>query len=100
MTKNDIKDAVKDALKEASFRKPPLKYLKQNLEFSKKLIIFVSAIFATAWGVVLYAWFAGREIPWQLVEIVNWLYIATFGMYCGKSAYENGCKIKEGEWYE
>ena len=94
----EIKQAVLDALDERGIRKPPLRQIKKKLEFSKKLIIFVSAIFATTWGIGLYAWFVGLEIPWQLFEIVNWLFGAVAIAYCGKSAYENGCRIKEGDW--
>ena len=100
ITISEVKQTVLDALDERSIRKPPLRQIKKKPEFSKKLIIFVSAIFATTWGVALYSWFVGREIPWQLVEIVNWLFGAVAVSYCCKSAYENKFKIENGEWHE
>ena len=93
----DIKSVVAEVLREANLRKPPIKHIKQKMEFSKKLMIFLSVIFAATWGIAVYSWFAGGEIPWQLIEFVNWMYGASFVSYCGKSAYENKFKI-ETDW--
>ena len=96
MNSFDVKAIVAEVLKEAYAHKPPIKHIKQKMEFSKKLMIFLSLIFATTWGLAVYSWFAGGEFPWALVEFVNWLYGASFVSYCGKSAYENKCKIEQG----
>ena len=89
MNDNDIKAIIAEVLKEMNIP-------KQKMEFSKKLMIFASLIFAATWGLAVYAWIVGGEIPLKLIEIVNWLYGAVFVSYCCKSAYENKCKIERG----
>ena len=96
MNESDVKQVIAEVLREVKIAKPPIRHIKQKMEFSKKLMIFVSVIFAATWGIAVYSWIAGGEFPWQLVEFVNWLYGACFVSYCGKSAYENKCKIERG----
>ena len=92
----DIKSIVVEVLKEANIPKPPIQQIKQEMEFSKKLMIFVSLIFAATWCVAVFSWIVSGELPGELLEFVNWLYGASFVSYCGKSAYENKYKIDKG----
>ena len=64
------------------------------MEFSKKLIIFASIMYLATWIAVVAAVFGAGDPPWQLVESLSWVYGAAVACYCGKSAYENGAKIK------
>ena len=63
-------------------------------EFSKKLMIFASVMYAATWLVAVFSWFHLGKIPWELIQNASWLYGATFVSYCGKSAYENKPKIE------
>ena len=63
------------------------------MEFSKKLMIFASLMFAATWGVATYSWFAMGSFPEGLAQYVTWLYGAALAVYGGKSAYENGIKL-------
>ena len=66
------------------------------MEFSKKLIIFASVMYAMTWVVVVSAFFFAKEPPWGLLETLSWVYGAAVCCYCGKSAYENKSKIQYG----
>ena len=66
------------------------------MEFSKKLIVFASVMYALTWAVIVISIFRAQEPPWQLLEMFSWVYGAAVACYCGKSAYENGSKIKGG----
>ena len=96
MTDLDVKQIVAGVLREANISKPPILNNKEKIEFSKKLMIFVSLIFALTWCVAVFSWIVSGELPGELLEFVNWLYGASFVSYCGKSAYENKCKIDKG----
>ena len=63
------------------------------MEFSKKLMVFASAMFAATWGVAAYSWFETGAYPEGLAQFATWLYGAALAMYGGKSAYENGIKL-------
>ena len=65
------------------------------MEFSKKLLVFASAMYLATWAVTVAAIFAAGEVPWGLMETLSWAYGAALACYCGKTAYENGIKIKE-----
>ena len=65
------------------------------MEFSKKLIVFASVMYAATWAVIVVAVFRAAEPPWELMQSLSWAYGASVCCYCGKSAYENGAKIKE-----
>ena len=67
------------------------------MEFSKKLMIFASAMYAATWAVVVAAIFRAGEVPWELFEALSWVYGAAVACYCGKTAYENKAKIQGGE---
>ena len=66
------------------------------MEFSKKLIIFASVMYVMTWIVIVVSIFCADEPPWELMEMLSWVYGAAVVCYCGKSAYENGFKIKGG----
>ena len=70
-----------------------MKLVKKGLEFSKKLMVFASAMFAATWAVIVAAFFQGGEPPWELMEKLSWVYGAAVACYCCKAAYENGAKI-------
>ena len=65
------------------------------MEFSKKLLVFASIMYVASWIVVVAAFFLANEAPWVLMETLSWVYGAAVAGYCGKSAYENGAKIKD-----
>ena len=65
------------------------------MEFSKKLIVFASVMYVASWIVTVVTIFIAAEVPWELIETLSWVYGAAVCCYCGKSAYENGAKIKE-----
>ena len=64
------------------------------MEFSKKLMVFASLMYAATWAVMAISIFGGGEPPWELMQSLSWVYGAAVCCYCGKSAYENGNKIK------
>ena len=66
------------------------------MEFSKKLIIFASVMYVMTWVVIVTSIFRAGEPPCELLEALSWVYGAAVACYCGKSAYENGHKIKGG----
>ena len=67
------------------------------MEFSKKLIIFVSVIFAATWTVIVVSIFQAGDAPWELMGKLSWVYGTAVACYCGKAAYENKCKIEQGK---
>ena len=68
------------------------------MEFSKKLIVFASVMYALTWAAIVITIFGGgMPVPWRLMESLSWVYGAAVCCYCGKAAYENGMKIKGGE---
>ena len=66
------------------------------MEFSKILIIFASVMYVMTWAVIVASIFRADEPPWELMEMLSWVYGAAICCYCGKAAYENGNKIKRG----
>ena len=66
------------------------------MEFSKKLMVFASVMYAATWVVIVASVFRDGEPPWELMGYLSWVYGAAVACYCGKSAYENGNKIKKG----
>ena len=64
------------------------------MEFSKKLIVFASVMYALTWAVVVVSVFRADEVPWEIMESLSWVYGAAICCYYGKTAYENGAKIK------
>ena len=64
------------------------------MEFSKKLLVFASAMYLATWIVMVVSIFHADEVPWELIETLNWVYGAAVCCYCGKAGYENGAKIK------
>ena len=70
------------------------------MEFSKKLIVFASIMYAATWAVTAAALISAHEPPWQLLEMLSWVYGAAVACYCGKAAYENGHKIKGAAKHE
>ena len=72
-----------------------LKILGDIMEFSKKLIVFASIMYMATWFVIVVAIFRAEKPPWELMEMLSWVYGAAVACYCGKSAYENKAKIKE-----
>ena len=65
------------------------------MEFSKKLLIFASIMYVASWIVIVITIFLAEDVPWELIETLSWVYGAAVACYCGKTAYENGAKIKE-----
>ena len=65
-----------------------------RMEFSKILLIFASVMYVATWAVIVISIFRADETPWQLMEMLSWVYGAAVVCYCGKAAYENGSKIK------
>ena len=66
------------------------------MEFSKKLLVFASAMFMATWTVIVVTIFVDVEVPWELIETLSWVYGAAVACYCGKTAYENKPKIEKG----
>ena len=65
------------------------------MEFSKKLVIFASIMYLATWIAIVASISLARDAPWELMETLVWVYGAAVCCYCGKSAYENGHKIKK-----
>ena len=65
-------------------------------EFSKKLMIFASVVYALTWVMAVISWFAIGEVPQELMLYTTGLYGSVFAVYGGKSAYENKPKIEKG----
>ena len=69
---------------------------RERLQFSKRLMVFASVMYALTWLVLVVSWAVFRELPQELMLYSTWLYGTAVGFYCSKSAYENGCKLKKG----
>ena len=67
-----------------------------RLEFSKKLMVFATAVYAATWVVAVVSWLLGGEVPEELMLYTTGLYGSAFAVYGGKSAYENKPKIERG----
>jgi len=67
------------------------------INFSKKLMVFASVIYAATWLVMVYSWFALRESPDTLKEYTTYLYGAAFAFYSAKSCIENKAKIEKSK---
>ena len=65
------------------------------MEFSKKLIIFASIMYVATWIVIVISVFRVDEVPFELMEMLSWVYGAAVVCYCGKSAYENKYKVSK-----
>lgn len=59
-----------------------------RLEFSKKIIIFASVIYALTWVVMVVSWFLYRDFPMEIKEFTTYIYGVAIAFYFGKSAYE------------
>ena len=88
MDKIEIKKMLEEVIKENP--------KSRKMEFSKKLMIFASGIYAATWIVAAVSWFYIGKIPHDLIQFATWLYGAGLVSYCGKSAYENKYKIGNG----
>ena len=66
----------------------------RKMEFSKKLIIFATVIFAASWLIAVFSWFSMGEIPSYLLQYAHLLYGGCCVSYYCKSAYENKPKIE------
>ena len=67
------------------------------MEFSKKLLVFASAMYLATWTVIVVTIFIADEAPWELIETLSWVYGAAVACYCCKTAYENKAKIEGGK---
>jgi len=70
--------------------------LKTPMEFSKKLMVFATTMYALTWLVAVVSWFMFQEFPGDLKEYTTWLYGEVFAFYSAKACIENKAKI-EGE---
>lgn len=84
----ECKKIIAEVIKEIQVPQKPRK-----MEFSKKLVLFTSAMYLISWGMAAYYLVVNGEIPWELIQYANLLYGASVVSYCGKSAYENKAKI-------
>jgi len=91
MINEEVKMIVAETVKEYVKRQPPQK--PHKMEFSKKLMIVTSVIYALSWIMAAYSLFVKGEIPFELLQYANILYGASVVSYCGKTAYENKAKI-------
>ena len=66
---------------------------RPRMEFSKKLIILATVIFAATWVIAVFSWFYFREAPAYLLRYSHLLYGASCCSYYCKTAYENKQKI-------
>ncbi|MCL2617086.1 MAG: hypothetical protein FWD96_05520 [Defluviitaleaceae bacterium] len=71
-------------------------YVPERLEFSKKLMVYASAMYSATWVVSAVSWFVLGDVPQELLTYSTWLYGAGLTVYSGKSAYENKPKIECG----
>jgi len=74
---------------------PPKGKPPRKMEFSKKLMLLSTFMFAGTWAAALASWFMFREIPWEFAQYATWLYGASFVSYCAKTAYKNKSKIEK-----
>ena len=87
----ECKQLIAEVIEERLQSMPPPK--PRKMEFSKKIMLFTSAIYLISWGMAAYYLVVNCEIPWELIQYANLLYGASGVSYCGKSAYENKAKI-------
>ena len=69
------------------------------MEFSKKLLAFISVMYIATWIAIIVSLFRMGDAPGELMTILemhSWVYGAAVACYCGKAAYENREKIKSG----
>ena len=64
-------------------------------DFSKKLMIFASVIFALTWTAAVLSWFILRDVPDSVLQFVCVLYGALGVTYCCKEGYEYRCDKKK-----
>ena len=67
---------------------------RPRMEFSKKLMILSTAIFAATWIIAVFSWFYFGEVPGYLLRYSHLLYGACCCSYYCKTAYENKPKIE------
>ena len=67
-----------------------------KLEFSKKLMVFATAMYTATWVLAVASWLTIGELPHELMLYTTGLYCSAFAVYGGKSAYENKPKIERG----
>ena len=72
------------------------RYRRGSLEFSKKLMVFPSAVYLATWGLAVASWLTTGEVPQELMLYTTGLFGSAFAVYGGKSAYENKPKIEKG----
>jgi len=68
---------------------------RPRLEFSKKIMILATVIFAASWLIAVFSWFFMGEIPAYLLRYSHLLYGAGCASYYCKTAYENKPKIEK-----
>lgn len=66
----------------------------RKIEFSKRLMIFATVIFALSWVIAVFSWFYAGEIPVYLLRYSHLIYGACCASYYCKTAYENKPKIE------
>jgi len=66
---------------------------KKRMQFSKKIVIFASVVYAVILTVCVVSWFMYREYPVDFKENATWLYGAALAFYNAKACIENKCKI-------
>jgi len=64
-----------------------------QMEFSKKVLVFACAMYAITLIACIVSWFILREMPTELKGYATFLFGTLSGAYYGKSAYENKAKI-------
>jgi len=67
----------------------PKHKIKKKMEFSKKLMVFSSLMYAATWAVTMYSWFVFSTIPDGLKEMATWLFGATVAFYNAKSVMDH-----------
>ena len=105
MIKTVVGEAVQEAM-QAQQEKPPSPVkpvtgdkptYKTKLDTSKKLLYFITALYAVSWVIVVVTLLVHGETPWELIRYTTLLFTAECVVYGCKSAYENKPKI-ERDW--
>ena len=62
-------------------------------DFSQKIIVYASVMYALTWAVAVGSWFVSGATPEKLLEYSTALCAAEFVVYGGKAAYETKARI-------
>ena len=89
-----VREGVKQALQERqtldkTAQGNPITDSKPKLETSKKLLYFVTALYAVSWAVVVVSLLLHGETPWELIRYTTLLFTAECVVYGCKGAYED-----------